>query len=36
MVRFTEYDTWQPTTVYTANINNSVHCTCMYHILLHD
>jgi uncharacterized ion transporter superfamily protein YfcC len=21
--------------VHTANINNSVHCTCMYHVLLH-
>ena len=35
MVWFTEYDTCQQITAYTANINNSVHCTCMHHVLLH-
>ena len=46
MVLLTEYHTFQHITasvhckythhaVHTANINNSVHCTCMYHVLLH-
>jgi hypothetical protein len=35
MVWFTEYDTCQHTTVYTANINNSVHCKYKQQCTLH-